>query len=144
MVHVNLSFAAVVVVQSSCLVWLFATPWTAARHASMPLIISQSLPKFMFIISMILSSHLILLCPLLLLPSIFPSIKDFSNKSSLLIRWPKYCSFSFWISPSVNNQGWSPLRLTGLISLLSKGLSGVLQHHSSKTSILQYSAFFKV
>ena len=77
-----------------------ATPWTAACHASLSVTISQSLPKFMFITSVIPSSHLIVWCPLLLLPSIFPSIKDFSNESSASIRWPKYWSFSISISPS--------------------------------------------
>ena len=142
MVHVNLSFAAVVV-QSSRLVWFFATPWTAARQASMSLTVSQSLPKFMFIILMIISSHLILLCPLLLLPSIFPSIKDFSNKSSLLIRWPKYCSFSFWISPSSEYSGLISLKIDWFDRLAVQGTFRILlQNHSSKASILWHSAFF--
>ena len=87
------------------------------------------------------SNHLILCCPLLLLPSIFPSIKVFSNESALHIRWPKYWSFSFNISPS--SEHWSPLGWTGWISLLSKGFSSLLQHHSSK-AILRHSAFFIV
>ena len=101
------------------------TRWTAACQASLSLTISWTLPKFMSLASVMPSSHLILWHPLLLLPSIFHSIRDFSNESSIHIRWPKYWSFSFIICPSVNIQGWSPLRLTGLISLLSKGLSEV-------------------
>ena len=89
-------------------------------------------------------SHLILCRPLLLLPSIFPSIMIFSNESALCIRWPKFWSFSFSISPSNEHQDWSPLGWTGYISLQSKGLSRVFQHHSSKASILQLSAFFIV
>jgi len=90
----------VVVVQSSSCVWLFATPWTAACQASLPLIISQSLSKFMSIESMMPSNHLILCHPLFLLPSILPNIRVFSNESAILIRWPKYWSFNFSISPS--------------------------------------------
>ena len=89
------------------------------------------------------SNHLILSCPLLLLSSIFPSSRVFSNESVLCIRWPKYWSFSFSISPSNEYSGF-PLGLTGLISLQSKGLKTILQHHSSKASILQRSAFFIV
>ena len=89
----------VVIVQSLSRVQLFVTPWTAARQATLSLTISWSLPKFMFIESVMPSNHLILFCPLLL-PSIFPSIRVFSNESALLIRWPKYWSFSFSISPS--------------------------------------------
>ena len=89
-----------VVVQSPSCVWLFATPWTAARQAFLPLIISQSLSKFMSIESMMPSNHLILCHPLLLLPSILPNIRVFSNESAILIRWPKYWSFNFSISPS--------------------------------------------
>ena len=112
----------VAVVQLPSRVRLFVTPWTAAHQASLSLTISWSLPKFMFIASVMPSSPLILWHPLLL-PSIFPSIRDFSNESSVHIRWPKYQNFSFIISLPVNIQGWSPLRLTGLISLLSKGLA---------------------
>ena len=115
----------VAVAQSPSCVWLFAIPWTAAHQASLLLTISWSLPKFMFIASVVPSSHLILWCPLLLLPSSFLSIRDFSNESSMCIKWPKYWHFSFSISSSMNIQGWSPLRLTGLIPLLSKGLPGV-------------------
>ena len=109
------------VVQSPKHVQLFAIPWTAAHQAFLSLTISWSLPKFMSIVLMVLSSHLILWLPLLLLPSIFPRIRDFSNESAVYIRWPKYWSFSFSISPSND----FPLRLAGLISLLFKGLSGV-------------------
>ena len=108
-------------------VWLFATPWTAAHQASLSLTIFRSLPKFTFSGSVMPSSQLILWYLLLLL-SIFPSIRDFSSELSVHIRWPKYWSLGFSISQysaSVNIQGWSPLRLTALISLLSKGLSGV-------------------
>ena len=106
-------------VQSPSGVWPFATPWTAAHLASLSLTIFRSLPKFMFNGSVMPSSHLILWCLLLL--SIFPSIRDFSGKLSVYIRWPKYWSFSFSISQysaSVNIQGWSLLWLTALISLL--------------------------
>ena len=115
------------VVQSPSRVWLFATPWTAGHQASLSLTISWSLPKFMTIESMMPSNHSILCHPLLLLPSIFPSIKVFSNESAFHIRWPKYWSFSFSISPcsAYCIQGWFPLRLTSLISLLSRGLSRV-------------------
>ena len=90
----------VVAVQLPSHVWFFAIPWTAAHHASLSLTISWSLPKFMSIASVILSSHLIPWCPLFLPPSIFPIIRDFSNESAVHIRWPKYWSFSFSISPS--------------------------------------------
>ena len=123
-------------VQSLSRVWLFVTPWTAARQASLSITNSQSLPKPMSIELLMPSNHLILCRPLLLLPSIFPSITVFSNESALHIRWQKYWSFSFSISPSVNTQDWSPLEWTGWISLQSKGLSSLLQQHSSKASIL--------
>ena len=100
---------------------LFVTPWIAAHQAPLSFTITWSLLKFMSIELVMLSYHLILCCPLLLLPSIFPSIRVFSNKSALPIRWPKY-----WTSASVlpmNIQSWFPLGLTGLISLLSKGVS---------------------
>ena len=91
------------------------------------------------------SNHLILCLPLLILPSVFPSIRVFSNESALHIRWPKYCSFSFSISPSNEYSGLISLGLPDLISLQSKGLfKSLLQHHSSKASILQCSAFFIV
>ena len=127
----------------SC-VRLFVTPWTAARQASLSITNSWSPPKPMSIKSLMPSNHLTLCRPLLLLPFIFPSIRVFSNESALCIRWPKYWSFSFNISPSSEHPGLSPLGWTGWISLLSKGLSRVFQHHSSKASILQHSAFFIV
>ena len=115
-------------VQSLSHVWLFAAPWTAARQAFLSITNSRSPPKPMSIESMMPSSHLILCCPLLLLPSIFPSIRVFSNESILHIRWPKYWSFSFSISPSNEHQNWSPLGWTGWISLQPKGLSRVFSN----------------
>ena len=94
-----------VVVQSLSHIQLFETPWTAACQASLSFTISQSLLKLMPVESVMLSNHLILCCPLLLLPSVFPSIRVFSDKSTLPIRWPKYCSFSFSISPSNEYSG---------------------------------------
>ena len=102
----------------------------------------KSPPKLMSIVSVVPSNHLILCRPLLLLPSIFPSIRVFSNESALHIRWPKYWSFSFNISPSNEHPGLSPLGWTGWISLHSKTVKSLLQHHSSKASILQHSVFF--
>ena len=104
-------------VQSLIHVQLFVTPWTAARQASLSTTNSQSLPKPMSIDSMMPSNHLIFCRPLLLLPSIFPSIRVFSNETALHIRWPKYWSFSFNISFSNEHQDWSPLGWTGWISL---------------------------
>ena len=122
-----------------------ATPWTAARQASLSIINSWSSHKLRSIESVMPSSHLILCHPLLLLPPIPPSIRVFSNESTLHIRWPKYWSFSFSIIPSKESQGWSPSEWTGWISLQSKGLSRVFsQHHSSKASILQCSAIFMI
>ena len=100
--------------------WLFATPWTAAHQAFLSLTIFGSFLKLMSI-----ENHLILCHPLLVLPSIFPIIRVFSNVLAFRIRWPNYWSFNFSISPSMNSQGWFPLGLTGLIFLLSKGLSRV-------------------
>ena len=117
---------------------LFVTPWTVTRQASLFLTISWSLPKFMFIALVMLSSHLILWHPLLLPCTIFPSIRDFSSESAVCIRWPKYWSFSFSISVlPMSIQGWFPLRLTGLISLLSKRLSGVF----SSTTVRRHQFF---
>ena len=101
----------IVVVQSLGRVWLFATLWTAAHHASLSFTISPSLLKFMPIELVMLSSHLILCCPLLLLPSIFPSIRVFSKESTLCIRWPKYWSFSFSISPFNEYSGLISFRI---------------------------------
>ena len=106
-------------------VQLFVTPWNVALQASLSLTISQSLLKLMSIESLMPSNHVILYHPLLLLPSVFPSIRVFSNESALCIRWAKYWSFSFNISPSKNIQDWFPLGWTGWISLQSKGLSRI-------------------
>ena len=132
-------------VQSLTHVWLFATPWTEARQASLSITNSRSLFKLMSIESVISSNHLILYCPLLLSPSIFPSIRVFSNDSVLCIRWPKYWSFSFNISPSNEYSGLISFRMDWLGLLAVQGtLKSLLQHHSSKASILQCSAFFIV
>ena len=101
-------------VQSLSSVWLFVTPWTTARQASLSITNSRSLPKLMSIESVMPSNHLILCHPLLLLPSIFPSIRVFSNESALLIRWPKYWSFSFSISPSNEHPGLISFRMDWL------------------------------
>ena len=131
-------------VQSLSRVRLFATPWTAAHQASLSINNSWSLLKLMSIELVMLSNHFILCHPLLQLPSIFPSIRVFSNESVLQISWPKY-GVSAWTSVlPMNTQDWSPLGLTGLISLQSKGLSRVLQHHNSKASVLLRSALFIV
>ena len=120
------------------------TPWTAACQVSLSITNSQSLLKLMSIESVMPSKHLILCCPLLLLPSIFPSIRVFSNES-LRIRWPKYWSFSFNISPSNEYSGLISFRSDWLDLLAVQGtLKSLLQHHSSKASVLQRSAFFIV
>ena len=122
---------------------LFATPWTAAHQASLSITNSQSLLKLMSVESVIPSNHLIFCRPLILPPSIFPSIRLFSNESDLCIRWPKYWSFSFNISPSNEYSGLISLRMDWLDLLAVQGtLKSLLQHHSSKASILQSSAFF--
>ena len=124
---------------------LFATPWTSARQASLSIINSQSLPILMSIESVMPSNHLILCCPLLLPPSIFPSIRVFSNESALRIRWPKYWSFSVSISPSNEYSGLISFRMDWLDLLAVQGtLKSHLLHHSSKASILLHSAFFIV
>ena len=121
------------------------TSWTAGRQASLTFTISQSLFKLMSIESVMPSNHLILYCPLLLLPSIFPSIRVYSNESVLPIRWPKYWSFSFSISPSNQYSGLISFRIHWLDLLAVQGtLKSLLQHHSSKASILWRSAFFIV
>ena len=121
------------------------TPWTPAYQASLSLTISQILPKFMSILLVRPSNHLILCHPLLLLPSIFPSIRVFSNESVLCIKWPKNWSFSFSISPSNECSGLSSFRMDWLDLLAVQGtLNSLLQHHSSKASILRCSAFFTV
>ena len=127
----------------SC-VWLSATPWTAAGFSVLP--ISRSLLRFMSIEWMMSSNHLILCCALLLLPLILPSIRVFSNESALHIRWPKYWSFCFNISPSNDNiQGWFPFRIDWFdLHAVQGTLKSLLQHHSSKASLLWRSAFFIV
>ena len=124
---------------------LFATPWIAARQASLSITNSGSSLRLTSIESVMPSSHLILCCPLLLLPSIFPSIRVFSNESALHIRWPKYWSLSFSISPSNEYSGLISFRIDWFDLLAVPGtLKNLLQHHSSKASILQCSAFFTV
>ena len=120
-------------------------PWTTARQAFLSNTDSWSLLKLISIESLMPSSHLILCCPPLLLPSMFPSIRVFSNESALCIRWPKYWSFSFNISPSSEHSGLVYFRMDWLDLLAFQGtLKSLLQHHSSKASILQCSAFFTV
>ena len=124
---------------------LFVTPWTVALQASLSFTISRTLLKFMSVESVMPSNHLILCHPLLFLPSIFPNIRVFSNESALPFRWPKYCSFSFSISPSNEYSELISFRIDWLDLLAVLGtLKSLLQHHSSKASILQCSAFFMV
>ena len=124
-------------------VQLFVTPWIAALQASLSITNSHSPPKPMSIVSVIPSNHLILCHPLLLLPSIFPSIRVFSNESVLCMRWPKYWSFSFSISPFNEHPGLISFRMDWLDLFPVQGtLRSLLQHHSSKASILRLSAFF--
>ena len=128
----------------SC-VWLFATPWIAACQASLSITNSQSSPKLMSIESVMPSSHLILCCHFLLLPPIPPSIRIFSNESTRPMRWPKYWSFSFNISPSKEHPGLISFRMGWLDLLAVQGtLKSLLQHHSSKTSILRCSALHSI
>ena len=132
-------------VQSLSHIQLFATPWTAARQASLSVTSSQSLLKLMSAELVMPSNHLILCHLLLLLPSIFPSIRVFSNESVLCIRWSKYWSFSFSISPFNEYSGLISFRIDWLDLLAVQGtLKSLLQHHSSKVSILQCSSFFMV
>ena len=129
-------------VQSLSCVWLFVTPWTTARQASLSITNSGSLLRLMSIKSVIPSNNLILCQPLLLLPSIFPSIRVFSNESAPCIRWPKYWSFSFSISPSNKYSGLISFRMNWVDLLAVQGtLKSLLQHHSSKASILLCSTF---
>ena len=140
----RLSNLQLLTVQFSC-IRLFVTPWTAACQASLSITNSRSLPRLMSIELVMPSNHLILCHPLLFLPSIFPSISVFSNESALRIRWPKYWSFSFNISPSYEHPGLISFRMDWLNLLAVQGtLKSLLQHHSSKASILQHSAFFIV
>ena len=133
------------VVQSLSHVQFFETPWTAAHQVSLSITISWSLFKLMSIESVMPSNHFILCYPLLLLLSIFPTIRVFSNESALCIRWPKYWDFSFSISPSNEYSRFISFRMDWLDLLAVQGtFSSLLQHHSSKASILQHSAFFMV
>ena len=132
-------------VQSFSRVQLFATPWTAAHQASLSITNSQSLLKLVSIELVMPSNHLILCLPLLLLPSIFPSIKVFSNETVLHIRWPKNWSFSFSISSSNDYSGLISFRMNWLdLAAVQGTLKSLLQHHSSKASLLWRSAFFRI
>ena len=138
-VAIHIQFSSV---QSFSRVQLFATPWTTACQTSLSITNSRSLSKLMSIESVMPSNHLILCHPLLLLPSIFPSIRVFSNESALCIRRPKYWSFSFNITPSNEHPGLTSFRMDWLGLLAVQGtLKSLLQHHSSKASILLRSAF---
>ena len=135
----------VVVIQSLSHVWLFATSWTAACQASLSFSISQSLLKVMSIELVLPSNHLILCCPLLLLPSIVPSIRVFSKESVLHIMCPKYWSFSFSINPYKEYSGLISFTIDWFDLLAVQGtLKSLLKHHSSKVWILQCSALFMV
>ena len=130
-------------VQSLSRVWLFVTLWTVAHQVSLSITNSWSLPKLISIESVMTSNHRILCCPLLLLPSIFPSIRVFSNELALHIRWPKYKRFS--ISPSNEYSGLISFKIDWFSLLAVQGtLKSLLQHHRSKASIIQCSAFFMV
>ena len=132
-------------VQSLSRVRLFVTPYIAARQASLSITNSLSPPKPMSIVLVRPSSHFILCCPFLLLPSTFPSISVFSRESALHIRWPKYWSLSFHNSPSNEYSGWISLRIDWFDLLaVQETLKSLLQHHSSKASILWPSTFFMV
>ena len=132
-------------VQSLSCIQLFVTPWTAAHQASLSIANSRGLLKLMSMESVMPSNHLILCHPLLLLPSIFPGIRVFSNESVLHIKWPKYWSFSFIISPSNDYSGLISFRMDWLDLLaVQETLKSLLQHHSSKVPVLWRSAFFMV
>ena len=132
-------------VQSLSHVWIFVNPLTAACQVSLSITCSRILLKLMFIESVMPSNHLIFCCPLLLLPSLFPGIRVFSNESVLHIRWPKYWSFSFSIIPSSEYSGLISIRMDWLDLLAVQGtLKSLLQHRSSKASILWHLAFFMV
>ena len=143
LIWIELSLQLWVSVQPFSHVQIFATPRTTARHVSMSITNSQSLLKLMFIDSVMPSNHLILCLPFLLLPSIFPSIRVFSNEPVLRISWPKYWSFNFSMSPSNEYSGLISFRMDWLDLLAVQGiLKSLLQHHTSKASILQCSTFF--
>ena len=138
----TICLGVVVVIQSLSCVQLFATSWTAARQASLSFTTFWSLFKLMSIQLVMRYNHLILCHPLLLLPSIFPSIRVFSNESALRIRWPKFWSVSLSISPSNEHPGLISFRMDWLDLLAVQGtLKSLLQHHSSKASILRSSVF---
>ena len=139
----SLKFYQADVAQLLSHIWLFVTPWTAAHQDSLSFTISQSLLKFMSNESVMPSNYIILCHPLLLLPSIFPSIRVFSNESALHIRWPKCWSFSFSISPSNEYSGLISFRIDWFDLFAVKGtLKSLLWHHNSKASVLWCSAFF--
>ena len=143
--HINLIFSAIDQFSSVSHVWLFATPWTAAHQASLSISNSQSLVKLMSIESEMPSNHLILCHALLFLPSTFCSNRIFSSESVLHIKWPNYWSFSFNVSPCNEYSGLISFRIDWLDLLAVQGtLKSLLQHHSSKASILWYSALFMV
>ena len=126
-------------------VQLFATPWTAARQASLSITNSWSLLTLMSIQSVMPSNHLIICHPLLLMPSILPSIRVFSNELAFRIRWPKYWSFSFSVSPSNEYLGLIPFRIDWFdLLVVQASLKSLLQHHNSKASVLWCSVFFMV
>ena len=132
-------------VQSLSCVWLFVTPWITAHQVSLSITNSRSSLKLTSIKSVMPSNHLILCRPILLLLPIPPSIRVFSNESTLHVRWPKYWNFSFSISPSYEHPGLISFRMDWLDLLAVQGtLKSLLQHHSSKASILRHSAFFTV
>ena len=140
--HKPIQFSSVQLL--SC-VWLFVTPWNAACQGSLSITNFLNLLKLMSIESVMPSNHIILCHPLLLLPSVYPSIRVFSNESVLRIRWPKYWSFTFSIGPSNEYSGLIPFRMDWLDLLAVRGTTkSLLQYHSSKTSVLYCSAFFTV
>jgi len=143
---INLALVYVLLLLFSCsVVSNSATPLITAHQASLSVTISQRLLKLMSIESVMPSNHIILCHPLLLLPSVFPSIKDFSNESIIHIKWPKYWSFSFSISPSNEYSEWMSFRMDWFDLLAVPGtLKSLLQHHNSKASLLWHSAFFMV
>ena len=145
MLAVGFLYIVVVAAHSLSHVWLFATPWTAVYQASLSFTIFLSLLKHMSTESVMPSNHLILYHSLFLLPSIFPSISIFSNELALHIRWPKYWSLSFCITPSIEYSGLIFFRIDWFGFLAVQGTpKSLLQHHSSKSSILQCSAFVMV